>query len=40
MELHRFHFQTISLLPLQTQQELSFQDEMEYGWSLNPAGLY
>lgn len=28
MALHYFHFQTISLVPLQTQQGLSFHDEM------------
>lgn len=29
MALHHFDFQTISLVTLQTQQELSFHDEME-----------
>lgn len=31
MALHHFHFQTICLVPLQTQQERSFHDEMEGG---------
>lgn len=33
MALHHFHFQTIYLVPLQTQQELSFHDEIECGLS-------
>lgn len=31
MALHHFHFQSFSLVPLQTQQEASFHDEMECG---------